>query len=195
MRLREVNGAPLAPAPHGFFEGIPLLFGSYDFFLTTLVCILGIMAGDSILFWIGRKRGTHFLSHRWVRPFLSERKMAKTRHYFERYGMKTVFVARFFSGVRMVVYFAAGCMGMRAWKFYLLDLAGCFISVPISIYVGHYFGHDINQGLRRMKEWNHLFVAAVAVVVLFSVLLIRLARKAAVAHPVEGESPTDGGVG
>ena len=84
-----------------------------DIWLLCVVGVIGILLGDSIPFFLGRHFGMPLLK-RW--PFsrvLSEKSIDRTRHFFEKYGTRTVFVARFVAGLRMPTFFLAGAMTLK----------------------------------------------------------------------------------
>ncbi len=124
-------------------EELTLLAGGFavgwqwaDYSLSCLWCTLGILAGDSAMFWTGRHFGRPFFASRPLRLLLPERRQASVRQAFVDHGNKTVFFARFVSGFRIGVYAYAGQHGMKWRRFLLLDLLGCAISVPVIVLLG-----------------------------------------------------------
>src|SRR5207248_1276094 len=83
-----------------------------------LVTIVAAVLGDNLGFWLG---------HRFARPrlgkggrflFLTPETLRMAEGYFARYGVWTVFVARFITGLRVVCALAAGTAGM-SWPHFL----------------------------------------------------------------------------
>src|SRR2546430_1854248 len=70
--------------------------------------ILGILMGDSIPYWVGRKYGVKVLKRAPFRWVLSEKAIDRTRGFFGRHGAKAVFCGRFVAGLRMPTFFMAG---------------------------------------------------------------------------------------
>ena len=140
-------------------EEVTLIAGGYlcwklqrSLWLTILVCMTAILLGDWLMFLLGKRYGKWILRSRWFRRMLTRRKLARVTLYFRRFGVKTVFFARFFAGIRVPVYFMAGSLKMRSWKFLWLDFWGAALSVPISIWAGKYFGKDIQHAIKVMKR-------------------------------------------
>lgn len=142
-------------------EEVTIISGGYlcykhgnQIWITTVVCMTAILLGDWLMFLLGRRYGKWILRSKWFHRLLTRRKLARVTLYFRKYGDKTVFFARFFAGIRVPVYFMAGTMKMRSWKFLWIDFLGAFLSVPISVWAGWYFGENIEQAVQVMKRWK-----------------------------------------
>lgn len=141
-------------------------------------CFAGILAGDSIIYGLGAWVGEDV--YRW--PVLRRHMKARHRHKFNRlfirHGTGAVFLARFLPGFRMVAYFVAGNLGMRYWKFVLLDALGAVVTVPVSVWLGYLLAENIDKA----QELFHRYQIPIALVVgLAIVLALRLRRR----HRVE----------
>lgn len=113
--------------------------------------ILGVLMGDSIPYWMGRKHGVRLLKKRPFSWFLKEKGIQKTREFFGKNGSKTVFVGRFIAGLRMPTFFMAGSMGVSYWKFLFWDLLGALISCPTSIWLAYTYGKRAEAMLTESK--------------------------------------------
>jgi membrane protein DedA with SNARE-associated domain len=102
----------------GFFVSL----GIIRFYPTLAIGFLGILGGDLAIYAIGKTWG---------------------RQFFRDHGNKTVFIARFISGLRVAAFFAAGTMGIKLSKFLLHDFLGALILIPLLILLGYYFGASI----------------------------------------------------
>src|SRR5215204_4690994 len=84
-----------------------------------VVGILGAVVGDQIGYWTGRKGGRPFVL-RWGRyVFISPERLERAEAFFARHGGKAVFMARFFSGLRVFGALVAGMSRMR-WGTFLV---------------------------------------------------------------------------
>ncbi len=140
-------------------EEVTLITGGYicwkyknSLWATIVICMGAIILGDYLMFLLGQRYGKQVLRARWFRRMLTRRKLARVTLYFRRFGVKTVFFARFFAGIRVPVYFIAGAHRMRSLKFIWLDFLGALLSVPISIWAGRHFGNDIEHAIKVMKK-------------------------------------------
>ncbi len=144
------------------------------------VCMFGILAGDTILFFLGRRLGEEWDNSKRLQKLFSPRGMRKARRKFDKHGMKIVFFARFFAGIRAPVFFTAGTLRMRYRTFILLDTAAALLSVPIFLYIGYYFFADIDHALALIKSGKRtgfLILGCIVVAVLAWILIARRLRK------------------
>lgn len=146
--------------------------GTIKAFPALMMTLSGVMIGDSILFYIGSRFGLGVLSNPRFAKIFTPEKVTKSKAYFEKYGDKIVFVARFFAGFRAVAFFMAGALHMKYRRFVFWDLFAALLSVPIWIGVGyglgHIFGDSINDILAKMKDIK----VAVTVVLVLVVLIV-----------------------
>jgi len=147
-----------------------------DFFYSSAACVLGILAGDSIIFGLGHHYGRQFLLSRPMRLLIPPRRQFKVARFFARHGTKAVFFARFFAGVRIGVYAYAGSQRMGWLKFLFLDLLGALISGPASILIGAWaarqFAADRAEATKRGLELVHRFGAWLIVGVILLIALV-----------------------
>lgn len=160
-------------------EDVPLVAAGYlcwdgtiSFLPTLAVTLFGVVVGDSILFFIGRRLGLSVLHRERFQRIFKPEKVKRTRAYFRKYGDKIVFYARFVAGFRAVAFFMAGAMKMKYQRFILLDFLAALLSVPIWVGIGyglgHYFGDEISSILQSMKQVK----TAVSVVVFIVVAVV-----------------------
>lgn len=106
--------------------------------------VLAAVVGDNIGFWLGR---------RWARPRLQAGRrflvltppvMQRAERYFQRYGVWTVFLARFVAALRVAGALAAGTAGMAWSHFFLANLAGAVAWGTTVSLLGYFFGHSLH---------------------------------------------------
>ena len=131
---RDWPSAFFCPAiPFWWFPGLfAALPDKLNIALVMLAFFLGSVIGDSTGYWTGRVMGKTLFNREVSRIFKPSR-VAKAHAFFEKYGVKTVILARFVPIVRtfapLVVGAAempysrfcrsassAGCCGSRAWS-------------------------------------------------------------------------------
>src|SRR5688572_5296696 len=88
-----------------------------------VTCVVAILGGDFIPFYLGHAFGARLLRIRWMRIVVHKRRLATFDDWFRRRGDLVIFLARFIAGLRVVAYFTAGTMKMSWKRFLLLDLA------------------------------------------------------------------------
>ncbi len=150
-------------------SGLVVYEGRANLYAMMGVTVVGILAGDALLMILGRRYGPQLLQKPLFRRLLHAERMSKVQQQFDRHGVKAVFFARFFAGIRACVYFTAGTLGMRFRTFLLLDLAGALLSAPISVWLGFRFGGEISRALGVLKQFEHVLVALVLLFVAWTI--------------------------
>lgn len=113
--------------------------GSFD--LATLLILLTIAAvvGDAINYSIGHYMGPKVLTGN--SRFLKREYLEKTRHFYERYGGKTIILARFVPIVRTFAPFLAGVGKMSYVKFASYNIVGAVLWICACTLAGYFFGN------------------------------------------------------
>ena len=95
--------------------------------------------GDNTNYWIGRYLGPRVFTREGSR-FLNPAHLARTQRFYDRYGAKTIFFARFVPIVRTFAPFVAGIGRMRYGRFLFYSFSGSIAWVGSLAYAGYYFG-------------------------------------------------------
>jgi membrane-associated protein len=103
------------------------------------ILILAAILGDTCNYWIGYFFGEHLFHEN--SKFLKKRYLDKTHAFFEKYGGKTIFVARFVPIVRTMTPFVAGMGRMGYKKFISYSLFAAIFWVCLILYSGYLFGN------------------------------------------------------
>ena len=115
-----------------------------QFYPTLITIFIGVLFGDLVVYSIGRKWGQGILTHRFLRRFFYESRLERVRQFFREHGNKTIFIARFISGLRVAAFLAAGSMGMKPSRVLMYDFLAALFYVPLLILLGYYFGGKIH---------------------------------------------------
>ncbi len=126
-------------------------------------CMFGVMAGDSFMYYLGRRWGTHVLEHRLSRKLLTAERQKKIVEYFEKYGARIIFAARFLPGIRAPLFLTAGTMRVPFWLFFSMDGAAALLSIPLSFWVAYYFTDKLQELLNVRDQVHYWGVGLVAV--------------------------------
>jgi membrane protein DedA with SNARE-associated domain len=170
----ENAGLPV-PGETALLAGAALAhYGRLSLSSVILTAIGAAVLGDNLGFLIGRRAGrTLAVRHGW-RVGLTSRRLLQFDRFFARHGPKTVFVARFITGLRVFCAVLAGASGLRWRSFLFYNATGAVVwSVTIGI-VGYALGHSWDT-LERIVGRSGL-VAFAVVVAIFVVAVIRARR-------------------
>jgi membrane-associated protein len=97
------------------------------------------LVGDSTGFFLGRNTGPRIFSRPDSRLFKQEY-VRRTRDFYERYGGKTIILARFVPIVRTFAPFMAGVSGMRYQRFLSFSVFGSLGWVFALTFLGYKLG-------------------------------------------------------
>jgi len=150
--------------------------------ITLIVSLLGVIAGDNSLYFIGRGVGSNLLTYFGLKKpgapvDASSSNMDRLQAFMHRHGHLAIFYARFFAGFRALVYLSAGSLGVPPGRFFLYDLAGAAISVPVVVTLGYVFGDQLEQVIRYIGGFQKVLwivIGLSAVIYLTRLAVLRL---------------------
>ncbi len=122
-----------------------------------IVLTLAAIIGDSVNYSVGHYLGPRVFSEKI--PFLKKEHLEKTHAFYEKYGGKTIILARFIPIIRTFAPFVAGVGAMTYGKFILFNVAGALLWVPLFTLMGYFFGN-----LPFVQENFELVVIAIIVI-------------------------------
>jgi len=147
--MLESTGVPLPGETILLASGVLVQRGHLDLGDAIVFGILGAVLGDQIGYWVGREGGRPFVL-RWGRYLLiTPEKLARAEAFFERHGGKAVFLARFFSGLRVFGALVAGISRMRWGTFLIYNALGGAVWATAVVLVGYFLG----SSLALVERW------------------------------------------
>jgi membrane-associated protein len=107
-----------------------------------LIVILGGAAalGDTVNYWIGYRVGPRVFHRNDVRIFRKEY-LDRTHAFYEKYGGRTIIIARFVPIIRTFAPFVAGIGRMGYPRFMSYNIFGGFGWVTFFVLAGYWFGN------------------------------------------------------
>jgi len=168
-----------------FLPGDSLLFvtgtlagaGMLDIASLCILLSAAAIAGDSVNYWIGKSCGLDRLHCRYPRLFRKEY-FDMTNRFYEKYGGKTIVIARFVPYIRTFAPFMAGVGRMDYPRFLSFNVLGGIAWILAFLLGGYLFG-----GIPLVREHYDLVVWAIIGISLIAVVsilagVIRFARDA-----------------
>jgi membrane-associated protein len=131
-----------------FLPGDSLLFvvgafaavGSFNVFAAFAILSCAAILGDSLNYAIGKAIGPKVFKYEKARFFKKEH-LERTHRFYEKYGAKTIVLARFIPIIRTFAPFVAGVASMSYPKFLLYNLMGGLLWVAVFIFGGFWLGN------------------------------------------------------
>jgi len=164
-----------------FLPGDSLLFaaggiaatGALNPHFLALLLITAAILGDTVNYWIGYYAGPKVFS-RQKSFFFNPQHLQRTHEFYEKYGGKTIIIARFVPIIRTFAPFVAGIGQMSYKHFIFYNVVGAILWVVIFIYGGYLFGN-----LPAVKRHFSLVIIAIIIISVMPIVieLIRHRRK------------------
>jgi membrane-associated protein len=131
-----------------FLPGDSLLFaigalsakGALDVYTAAFLLMLAAILGDSTNYWIGYFVGPKVFRSENSRWF-NRAHLERTNAFYEKYGAKTVIIARFMPIIRTFAPFVAGIGRMNYPRFLFFSVLGSFFWIGLFIAAGYLFGN------------------------------------------------------
>jgi membrane-associated protein len=152
-----------------FLPGDSLLFaggtfaalGSLDMKLLVIFLSIAAIAGDTANYWIGHAAGPKVFTKEKSRLFKKEY-LLRTHQFYEKYGGKTIIIARFVPIIRTFAPFVAGIGSMTYGRFIAYNIIGGVGWVLILVLIGYFFGN--------IPFIKHNFSFAIFLIIFLSIL-------------------------
>lgn len=165
-------GLPIPEELPVLAAGVLSRLGTLHWGAAYLACLVGALAGDCVMYGIGRYFGRSLLRERhWFAPFLSPEREAQIEENIKRHGLKVFFIARFLVGLRSPVFLAAGILRVPFRRFILTDLFCATVVVSFFFSLGYLFAKHIRDWLDRIRHAEYTLtgtaLAVIAVVGLY----------------------------
>jgi membrane-associated protein len=168
-----------------FLPGDSLLFavgaiaastGKLDPWLCGGVIALAAFCGDNVNYWTGRLIGPRIFSKE-DSFFFNRKHLVRTEQFYNKYGSRTVIIARFVPIVRTFAPFVAGVGKMPYPRYMLFSCIGSALWVPLCLGAGVFFGEM--EVVKKHFELVILGVIGISLLpIVFEVLKSKLAKPA-----------------
>ncbi len=127
--------------------------------LALATCLIGVLLGDFVVYFLGFYYGEKVLSLPLTRRFLTRAREAQIKGYFHRHGFKILILGRFAVGFRTAAYMTAGILKLPALKLFFTDLIAASLSTFLMFGLGFIFAQQIQSGIREMQQYFALALA------------------------------------
>jgi membrane-associated protein len=137
-----------------------------------LICCAAAILGDTVNYAIGSYLGPkvfHYPKSRFFNPA----HLRKTHEFYEKYGAKTIIIARFIPIIRTFAPFVAGVGRMSYARFLTYNVTGGLLWVSVCVFSGYFFGN-----LAFVKKNFSLVILAIIAISLLPAVIEYLRHRA-----------------
>jgi len=166
--LLENAGVPV-PGETILLAGAALArFGHLSIFWVISIAIAGAVLGDNAGFFIGRRGGRRLLERHGRMLGLTRARLDQFDAFFARHGAKTVFIARFVTGLRVVGAVLAGASTLPWGRFLVFNATGALAWATTFGAVGYALGYSWETIERWIGDFGLVLLVVFAVVVVLA---------------------------
>jgi membrane-associated protein len=159
--------------------GLVAAAGSLDIWLLNLLLIPAAIIGDSVGYAIGYRAGPRLFTKEQSLLF-SRKHLLRTREFYEKYGGKTIVLARFIPLLRTFAPVVAGIGQMQYRRFLFYNVFGGFLWVASLTWAGYLLGTLIPD----ISRYIHIVVLVVILLSMVPVVIeLWKARRAPAIKP------------
>ncbi|HVS13608.1 MAG TPA: alpha/beta fold hydrolase [Thermoanaerobaculia bacterium] len=145
--------------------GILVAQGRIGFVPATGACYVGIVAGDLLLFWAGRRIGRPIVRQAPFKWWLDERAIEQSSQWLRRWGGLVILMTRTLPGARLPTNVAAGLLRTDFWRFCLYFLVAGLFWTPALVGASAWLGEELLPSLGRLRHQALVAVIALAVLI------------------------------
>lgn len=141
-----------------------------------LVGLVGVLIGDTCMYWIGRIFGRKVFYWPIFRKMFTPERIRLAERKIQRNARIICFTSRFAPGLRAPVYLTSGILKVPFPVFIGMDGLAALISVPVWVYLAYFLGDKIEQLLDVAKKAK-FGVIAVIILLIASYIFLRIRKR------------------
>ncbi len=149
--------------------GVLAYYGLCNVWVMIAVCLVGVMVGDSFVYWLGAKYGRALTKKWFFHKVLPDDRLDAVQEKFKRFGNKLIFAARFMPGLRAPIFFSAGTLHLPFSVFFFYDGIAALLSVPAIVGGVYIFGDEIENFIRIMRRFEYGILIAIVGIILLAI--------------------------
>jgi membrane-associated protein len=141
-----------------FAAGTFAAIGSLELSWLAVSLSIAAVLGDTVNYWIGCIVGPKVFSSQTSR-LLNRQYLDRTHQFYEKYGGKTIIIARFVPIIRTFAPFVAGIGSMTYVRFLTYNVVGGIAWILAFVLAGYFFGN-----IRVVRQNFSLVILAIIIV-------------------------------
>ncbi|MBU1159887.1 DedA family protein [Patescibacteria group bacterium] len=158
------TGVGLFPVPEDIIvlsAGVGVEQEVGNLFIIFAIVFAGILISDVLIFLAGKKIGAKIFEFKFFSFFINKNKVDLVHKIFQGHQKKIVFLGRFTSGFRPIVFFVAGMSDTKLKYFIVSDFLANLIYTPLFMFLGYRFSYDISRLIAGIKGIYHFIEIAI----------------------------------
>jgi len=176
-------------------EDIPLILGGVianqgvvHLDTVFLVCYAGILIGDLIIYFIGRRYGPRLFAKPKMQQRFTPERVARLKRRLEKRGFVAIFIARHLPYLRTITFLACGAVKMPLRRFFVADAAAALVSAPLMLALGFIFSEHYSALVAFINKFKIVSVGLAVGMVIVYFAFIRNHLPARLEDVTDGDS-------
>lgn len=159
-----------------FTAGLFARLGYLNLAYLLILLFIAAVVGDNTNYWVGRKIGLRAVHIKFRNKRLVKQEyLDKTHSFYEKYGTKTIIMARFVPIVRTFAPFVAGVAEMNYRRFLSFDILGGIVWIGSLTLAGYFLGEI--PWIRKNIELVALGIIFISVLpIIFQIIKAKISK-------------------
>ncbi len=132
--------------------GILIHLQHANLWIMAVVCYLGILIGDLVIYRIGWVTGPRLFRRKAFRRLVTSSRLKAIRHNIERRTFFTILIARHLFYLRTVTFLVCGAVRVSPSRFMVADAIAALITTPLMLGLGYLFAEHYEALLVYVKQ-------------------------------------------
>ncbi|NBD24974.1 VTT domain-containing protein [Paenibacillus glycinis] len=162
----EILALPLPGDVMLSYTGLYVYEGKMNWFLSILSAGAGAAVSISLSYWIGYRLGKPFIVKYGHRIHLGEEQLSRITAWFEKYGVKLLFIAYFIPGLKHIIGYFCGVTRMPFRRYAVFAYSGGLFWVSLFISLGRVLGPKWEAYHSTVNRYMIIFGIAAALLTL-----------------------------
>ena len=166
--LLLIGGAVGLPIPEDLpliLGGVLLNRGDVNLEILFVTVYIGIIIGDMMIFYVGRKFGSALRKREWFTSRVTPGRMRQIRKGLEKRTFLMIVIARHLFYLRTATFLTCGAVKVPFIKFILADAIAALISASVMLFIGYQASEYYDEAIKMLGH-TKLYV------LVFTLLLI-----------------------
>jgi len=175
--LVEQLGVPVPAYPAFVIAGALAAEGRISFAALFLAALSAALAADSLWYALGKRHGAFMLKLVCRLSLNPDTCVRQTENIFERWGARSLLLAKFIPGFSMVAPPLSGSLGIPYARFVLWDGAGALLWAGVAILLGAAFHRTVDRVLGALQALGSRAILVVGAAFVLFVLAKWIQRR------------------
>lgn len=136
--------------------------GITDPWITLILGYSSVLAGDWMIFRMGRRFGPSLTTHPLTSKMFPEKRLRWLEGHYAKWGTLTVVLARHVAGLRAPAFALAGAGKMSQKRFLIADGLSALITTPLMVWLGYHFGDRMESLFGNVKQVQWVLLGGLA---------------------------------